>query len=222
MEAILEQLVRSPKFLLYLDELTEARRREQEAREQFYQNLDEDVREEFINGEVVRQMTSRDSHSMAVANIGRLMHIFATVHGLDAVRTEQALTVFPRNDYAPDICFWTVGKSAHLTGKTTKYPVPDLICEVLSESTESRDRGVKFEDYAFHGVAEYWLVDPDQRVIEQYAAVAGVYEPVGRFTVGAVRSRVIAGFELPTEAAFDERANLAALWKLRPEDTTST
>jgi Uma2 family endonuclease len=217
MEAILEQLVRSPKLRHYVAELNETVRREEEARQRFYRNLDEEVREEFINGEVVRQMTSRDSHSMAIRNIGRLMDIFAAVRGLGAVRTEQALTVFPRNDYAPDICFWTAAKSARFTGETTKYPVPDFICEVLSSSTEARDRGVKFEDYAFHGVAEYWLVEPDERFVEQYFARDGVYELAGKFTSDVVRSRAIEGFELPVAAAFDEGANLEALWKLRPE-----
>lgn len=217
MEAILEQLRRSPKFRHYVEELNETVRREEEARQRFYQNLDEDVREEFINGEVVRQMTSRDSHSMAIRNIGGLMHIFAVVRGLGAVRTEQALTVFPRNDYAPDICFWNAPKSARFTGDTTKYPVPDFICEVLSESTEARDRGVKFEDYAFHGVAEYWLVEPDQRFIEQYFARDGVYELAGKFAGGSIRSRVLEGFEMPLEAAFDETANVNLLRKLLME-----
>ncbi len=42
----------------------------------------------------------------------------------------------------------------------SKFPAPDLIVEVLSESTEANDRGIKFEDYAAHGVVEYWIVDP--------------------------------------------------------------
>ena len=41
-----------------------------------------------------------------------------------------------------------------------KYPAPDFIAEILSPSTDERDRGIKFEDYAAHGVGEYWLLDP--------------------------------------------------------------
>lgn len=37
---------------------------------------------------------------------------------------------------------------------------PDLVIEVLSKSTASRDRVVKYHKYLAAGVKEYWLVDP--------------------------------------------------------------
>lgn len=214
MEAILEPLVRSPKLRLYVDELNETLRREAEARERFRASLDEDVRAEFINGEVVTHMVAKDRHMTATRNIGRLADVYASTQQLGVVRTEQALTGFTRNDYAPDVCFWSQERSKAFTGDTLTYPVPDFIAEVLSPSTEARDRGIKFEDYAAHGVTEYWIVDPERRVIEQYFAEGGKYQLVGKFTAGAVKGRAIAGFEISIEAAFDERANLDALKKL--------
>jgi Uma2 family endonuclease len=211
MEAILEPLLRSTKFLRYVDELIDMRRREAADRARFRESLHEDVRAEFINGEVVTQMTARDQHMTTVRNVGRLLDVFAQTRDAGAVRTEQALTEFTRNDYAPDICFWGKEKSRHFTGQTTVYPVPDLVAEVLSPSTEKYDRGVKFEDYAAHGVAEYWLLEPELRVIEQYFVRDGQYELVGKFTEGSIRSRAIEGFEMPVAAAFDDRINVEAL-----------
>jgi Uma2 family endonuclease len=46
---------------------------------------------------------------------------------------------------------------------------PDWICEILSPSTASRDRVAKRALYAAHGVAHYWLVDPDARTLEALA-----------------------------------------------------
>jgi hypothetical protein len=88
METILEPLVRSPKFLGYVDELNELRRREAEARERFRQTLDEDTRAEFINGEVIVQMTARDSHTLTIQNLPKLLSILAQTRALGAVRTE--------------------------------------------------------------------------------------------------------------------------------------
>ena len=99
MEAILEPLLRSPQLPRYLDELNELRAREAEARQRFRESLDEDVRAEFINGEVVIQMTARDEHTTTIRNLGRLLDIFVQIRQLGAVRTEQALTDFVRNDY---------------------------------------------------------------------------------------------------------------------------
>jgi Uma2 family endonuclease len=214
MEAILEPLVRSPKFLGYLDELNELRRREVDARTRFRQSLDEDAHAEFINGEVIVQMTARDKHMTTVRNIGRLLDIFVETHHLGVIRTEQALTGFSRNDYAPDICFWKSNKSAAFVGDTTIYPIPDFIAEVLSPSTEVRDRGVKFEDYAAHGVSEYWIVDPEGQTIEQYLERQGHYELAAKSSAGSLRGVVIEGLEMPLLAAFDNQANLAALRKL--------
>ena len=214
MKAILENLVRSPKFLDYVDELNEFRRCEDAARRRFRETRDEDVRAEFINGEVITQMSSRDRHMLSVKFIAALVDLFVRSRKRGAVRVEQALTEFPRNDYVPDICFWPSAKSVHFTGETTHYPVPDFICEVLSPITESRDRGVKFEDYAAHGVSEYWIVDADRRVIEQYIARDGVYILAGAFSEGSIRSTVIAGFEMQVTAAFDDETNLEAQRKI--------
>jgi Uma2 family endonuclease len=211
METILEPLVRSPRLLGYVEELNDLCRREADARRLFRESLDEDVRAEFINGEVTVQMTVRNSHLTTVRNLVRLLDLYTETRRLGVVLQEQALTGFTRNDYAPDICFWGTAKSTLFQPDTTVFPVPDFIAEVLSRSTASRDRGVKFEDYAAHGVGEYWIIDPDARTIEQYLLRQDRYELAGRFTDGVIRSAVIPGFEIPLLAAFDDQANLTAL-----------
>jgi len=52
--------------------------------------------------------------------------------------------------------------------KTWVEGTPDLAIGILSPPTSKRDRGVKLKAYGRHGVAEYWIVDPDQRAIEVY------------------------------------------------------
>lgn len=45
------------------------------------------------------------------------------------------------------------------------HPAPDFTVEVLSKSTASKDKGVKLEDYAAHGVRGYWIIDPIRKSI---------------------------------------------------------
>lgn len=45
---------------------------------------------------------------------------------------------------------------------------PDLAVEVLSRSTEKRDRTIKLSKYQKAGVREYWMVDPKKKIVEVY------------------------------------------------------
>ncbi|WP_420635552.1 Uma2 family endonuclease [Candidatus Palauibacter sp.] len=42
---------------------------------------------------------------------------------------------------------------------------PDLVIEILSPSTASRDRSIKLRLYERQGVDEYWIVDPDENAV---------------------------------------------------------
>ncbi len=98
-----------------------------------------------------------------------------------------------------------------LKPETLKFPVPDLAVEILSESTAERDRGVKFEDFAAHGVAEYWIVDPVVEVVEQYFARNGAFQLALKSGSGEIASPTIAGLRLPIRAFFDAEKHSAAL-----------
>jgi Uma2 family endonuclease len=52
---------------------------------------------------------------------------------------------------------------------------PDMVVEVLSPSTETHDRKVKYDLYENSGVKEYWIVDPRARLVETYVLVGDRY-----------------------------------------------
>ena len=56
------------------------------------------------------------------------------------------------------------------------HGAPDLVVEVLSPSTSKNDRGAKMRHYAAAGVKEYWLVTPQQKLVEVYYNVDGHFE----------------------------------------------
>ena len=112
-----------------------------------------------------------------------------------------------RNDYEPDIIFFGPVKAATIDPDTLKFPIPDLIVEVLSPSTEKRDRGIKFQDYALHGVAEYWIIDPVAEAVELYRLQGDAYPATAPQTDGLLSSDVVPGFEIPVRAIFDEAEN---------------
>ena len=45
---------------------------------------------------------------------------------------------------------------------------PDMVVEIISESTRMKDSSVKLMKYKEAGVREYWLVDPDKKLVVVY------------------------------------------------------
>jgi len=207
----LEQLLHSVRFPEALRRLQAAARAEAKKRRYFYDVVTEQQKAEFINGEIVMHSPVKQYHSEASENLFTLLKMYVRKHGLGVVRHEKTLIILTRNDYEPDICFFRSDKAVTFTSKQSKFPAPDLIVEVLSESTEALDRGIKFEDYAAHDVGEYWIVDPDQETIEQYLLLGGVYQLAVKVKTGTIASAVVAGFEIPVRAVFDGAEQLAAL-----------
>ena len=48
------------------------------------------------------------------------------------------------------------------------FGAPDLVIEVLSPSTRRKDMQLKMYKYAGAGVREYWMVDPEKKLVVQY------------------------------------------------------
>jgi Uma2 family endonuclease len=214
MEAIVEQLLQYPQVHLYLEQVQQALREEQVRRQAFYNSLPTNTHAEFINGEIVEKMSNKLDHNQAVKLLLQLISIYVQKHRLGIVGMEKLMVSLTRNDYEPNICFWNADKSQHFDKKQVLFPAPDFIIEVLSDSTGSRDRGIKFQDYAAHGVNEYWLVDCDRMTIEQYLLFSGQYELVMKAGNGIIRSIAISNFEIPIEAIFDEQINFKTLQQI--------
>lgn len=184
---------------------------ESAARQRFYDEMTDAEKVEFIDGEIIMHSPARNEHLLATSNLENLLNNFVRQHQLGEIRQEKCLCTFPRNDYEPDIVFFGNQKAAELNQKTLKFPVPDFVVEILSDSTESRDRGVKFEDYEAHGVSEYWIIDADTQMVEQYVIDNGTFRLLLKSGSGEIASRTVSGFKIPIRAIFDPHENLAAL-----------
>ena len=218
--AILRTLLDSPALPELVEAAHQAMAREQQLRQKFYADITPEHKWEFIQGEVIMHSPALNRHLLASKYLFAMMDAHVRVRKLGVVHLEKAMTCFPRNDYEPDITFFGLTKSLLFGPDTLRFPIPDLIVEVLSPSTETRDRGIKFEDYALHGVAEYWIIDPVAQSVELHRLAAGadIYTPVERQTEGLLSSEAIAGFEIPLQAIFDEATNAQALRQIWSAD----
>ena len=190
---------------------------EKKRRQEFYDWLQDDVKAEFINGEVILHSPVKRRHLRASKRLFRLLQDYVETKDLGEVDIEKALVTLTRNDYEPDICYWRKEVADEFTDDTMQHPAPDLIVEILSKGTAKRDRGVKFEDYAAHGVREYWLVDPNRQTVEQFQLDEAfmAFDAVGNSHINdTLTALTVPGFSIPVRAIFEPEANKEALRNL--------
>ncbi len=214
LEPEVAEMIQSPLLPSFIRQLQDYLAEEQERRKVFHANLPEGEKVEFINGEVVKAMSVKNEHGIAMQLLLALLQVFVNMQKLGVVGAEKYMIALDRNDYEPDICFWSVQKSEAMTQKQMIFPPPDLVIEVLSPSTEERDRGIKFRDYAANRISEYWIIDPDVHSVEQYVLDGRQYRLRVKVMDGVIASAVVAGFEIPVRAIFDPQENLVALRKI--------
>lgn len=104
----------------------------------------------------------------------------------------------------PDVIWLKPGTACMVETKRLRG-VPDLVVEVLSPDSVRRDRGMKFRLYQQSGVAEYWIVSPDDAYIEVWSLSGSNYSQVGNFGPGETLTSPLLG-ELPLGDLFAARA----------------
>lgn len=200
-----------PNAVLLVEQVKSRLEDERKKRRHFYEIVEENKKMEFINGEIIFHSPVKLQHNSATKLLCKLLDTFVIKHKLGFVGIEKIMVSLTRNDYEPDICFFGNEKAKSFTAKQMKFPAPDFVVEVLSKSTAKADRETKFQDYAAHGVGEYWIVDAETKTIEQYYLRNEQYELLVKAKDGAIESVVLPEFKIPVRAIFDETENLNAL-----------
>lgn len=123
-------------------------------------------RHEFIRGEVFAMVGARRVHGTVSGNVFAMLRSQLRGTPCRAFVESMKLQVADDTVFYPDV-FVTCDPADLRTEQVFRSPT--VIVEVLSPSTESIDRGLKFAHYRrLASVQEYLLVDPDQRTVELY------------------------------------------------------
>jgi Uma2 family endonuclease len=205
MKALLAPLKKQPNLRHLIDELEAYWTEEQNRRLDFYNWVDPSVKAEFIDGEIILHSPVVKMHNVITKNLLIILEHFNMLNDLGFLGVEKIMCRFTRNDYEPDFCFFLYENHPDFRNDQTIFPVPDFIVEILSKSTEDRDRGVKFQDYQMHGVTEYWIIDPDAETIEQYINQNDQFQLTAKISNGEITSVVFKGLTIPSKAFFDNK-----------------
>jgi Uma2 family endonuclease len=211
-DSLADRLMERPDAKLIVDEVNQMLEAERRMRQHFHETVKEDEKAEFINGEIIVHSPVKKIHDNVSGNLYVLLKTFVVKNDLGYVGHEKVMVSLSRNDYEPDICYFGKEKSRHFDDGQTIFPAPDLIVEVLSSATRTRDYGIKLEDYEAHKIIEYWIVDPQARKLEIRILDGDNYALRNTLHINdRLSSQVIPDFDIPMRAIFEEKAYLAAL-----------
>ena len=138
---------------------------------------------QLIEGELIEMAGPNDPHQVFIGNL----YIEATIQvralGIGETRIspyDAAIDEF--NTFQPDMLYVSNERS-HIFDGHGVTGAPDLVVEVLSESTRQRDLNVKLPVYARNGVREMLAVDLNAESVAKYVGdgqsmtLARVYGP---------------------------------------------
>ena len=168
-----------------------------------YLETSDDERYELLNGELIMAAAPLIAHQYILIKLVAKVETFVDERNLGTVYCAPFDVVLSdTNVVQPDLLFIS-NERAHIITRENIQGAPDLVVEILSPSTAERDRSVKFELYAQHGVQEYWIVDPDARTITVFLLDEGEFEEVDTYREGeTLTSPILAGFMFKLEGKF--------------------
>ena len=168
-----------------------------------YARLPDDERCELIDGELIPMPSPKEIHQAVSGTLFMSVGMFVRVAGLGRIYFAPFDVILsPFDVVQPDLIFVSNAR-AHIITEDNIRGAPDLAIEIISPSTERRDRIVKRNLYARHGVGEYWLIDPYAKTVTVLILGADGYDTHAVFGEGdTLTSPTLAGFALNLSELF--------------------
>jgi len=169
--------------------------------EEFLQWADEDTWAEWVDGEVILSSPATERHQDLDGFLLALFRFFVDVHNLGVVFGPpfQMKTGPNLPGREPDIIFIAREHLDRLKDVFLDGPA-DLVVEIVSRDSRTRDSRDKLREYQEGGVPEYWMVDPDRQQARFYQlGEDGIYHLVSPDENGIYRSAVLKGLRLKVD-----------------------
>jgi Uma2 family endonuclease len=157
-------------------------------------------RHEILDGEHYVTAAPYPKHQSVVVQLTWWIESHLRRHRLGRLYVAPVDVLLARHDIVqPDLLFIANANLKILTEKNVQG-APDLVIEVLSDSTRKRDEGIKLERYGLLGVQEYWVVDPRRSEARIYRRAGERLQPAAELAAAArdhLTSPFFPGLEIP-------------------------
>ncbi|MEX5214677.1 MAG: Uma2 family endonuclease [Nitrospiraceae bacterium] len=139
-------------------------------------------RHELIDGDHYVTPSPNTKHQTVSSNLHRILAGFAHDKKLGRIFAAPYDVVQSESDVLqPDLVFVSSSRSSIIT-ESNIQGAPDLVIEILSDSTRRTDEIVKRKRYEAFGVQQYWVVDPVLDSVKVYRMSDRGYTRVAELT----------------------------------------
>jgi len=168
-----------------------------------YLKTPDDVRYELIEGDLLMTPSPVTKHQRILRELGFELLSFVRVKDLGEIFLAPFdVHLDNENVVEPDILFISKQR-LHIIGEKNVQGPPDLVVEILSESTANRDLVQKKRLYAKFGVKEYWIVIPGEEIVEIYTLKDALYVLCKSFgKENAIESPLLKGLKIDLKKIF--------------------
>ena len=167
---------------------------------------DDGKRHEIIEGNHYMTPAPRIKHQKISGNLATAMLPFSKQHKLGLVFTAPCDVVLSdENVVQPDLLFVSAARAAIVTEDNIQG-APDLIVEILSESSRKKDEVTKRKLYERFGVLEYWIVDPELETVKIFKLAQQKYaRPVelSKENNDVLTTELLRGFKFSVSEIFE-------------------
>jgi len=124
---------------------------------------------ELEAGRLAKMPSPTKTHQKIVGLLFSRLHVHTNEYQIGETVMEVDVALPIGKGYIPDIAFILKERLEQLIAPDEKiHGVPDLVVEVISPSTQKRDRVTKFQTYWEAGVPWYWLIDSETLAIQEF------------------------------------------------------
>jgi Uma2 family endonuclease len=170
----------------------------------FWELPEDGNRYEIIDGKLYVTPAPAMRHQLVSTRLTNTLHQHVISARIGHVfHAPAAVNLGPHRQVQPDLFFVSREKTRLVTPREVAG-APDLAIEIVSPSSKKTDRVVKAAAYADSGISWYWIVDPDERTIEEYRLEDSWYRLVRKWEEPEVfEPKLFPGLTLALESLFD-------------------
>jgi Uma2 family endonuclease len=160
---------------------------------------------ELINGIIMKKAAPKPRHQLVSRRLTHAFENYLETQAIGHIFYAPIDVFFDKYSQAqPDILFIKNDRDFIIDLDDGIMGAPDLLVEIISPGSYRMDRVDKKDLYEKFAVKEYWIIDPNNQVVEVYLMDNNAYTLNQILEVeGIITSTVLEGFELNIQKIFE-------------------